>query len=62
MLFLWDSYWILIGFPWRFFGNSIGFPKDVYWISISIGFLWDLNGILYGISKGFLWDQYGISN
>ena len=59
MLFLWDSYGILKGFPWKFFGNSIAFQRDVY--GISIGFLWDLNGILYDISKEFLWDLKLIS-
>ena len=56
MSMLWESCGILVGFPWRFFGNSTAFQRDVYGISIEP--LWDLycTGILFAISKEFLWD------
>ena len=53
--FLWDFYWIAVGFPRYFHDVSMIFPEDFN--GISEGMLWEF----YGILMGFPLDSYGSS-
>ena len=51
-----------MGFPWKFFGLSMGFQRDVY--EMSIGFLLNLHEVsmeFYRISMGLFWGLLWIS-